>query len=125
MKGDDGKNLQGIGLGFTNGFMSPICEPEAYSSFVTQAFAYDVDLEEPYNQIYVKVAKQSANDTIITGIRFGGLGTYALHHEWRKLGEWQGPHQIDHNEKIIGVRGCFNTGGSIKSIGFLLMSNDI
>ena len=70
------------------------------------------------------MAKQGENDTIITGIRLGGLGTFALHHEWRKLGEWQSPHQIEPNEQIIGVRGYYNTGGSINSLGFLLLSHE-
>ena len=89
MKGDPGKNLLGIGLAFTNGFMTPMSEPDLYSSYVTSSFAYDLDLEKPYNQIYVKVAKQGENDSVITGIRLGSLGgTFAFHHEWRKLGEW-------------------------------------
>ena len=87
MKGDSGKHLQGIGLGFTNSFVTPMCEPQVYASFVTAAVAYELDLEEPYNHIYVKVAN-SGDNTIITGIRFGNNATFALHHEWKKLGEW-------------------------------------
>ena len=49
VKGEPGKNLLGIGLAFTNGFMSPICEANVYSSHVSQSLAYDLDLEEPYN----------------------------------------------------------------------------
>ena len=98
MKGEPGKNLLGIGLAFSNGYMTPMCEPNVYSSHVSQSYAHDLDLEEPYNQIFVKVAKQGENDTIITGIRLGSLGTFALHHEWRKLGEWLSPHTIKPNE---------------------------
>ena len=50
MKADPaGKNLLGISLAFTNGFMSPMCEPDMYSSFVSNSFAYHVDYEQPYN----------------------------------------------------------------------------
>ena len=46
MKGGSGKYLQGIGLMFTNGFISPISENQAYSNAVTPALAYRLDLEE-------------------------------------------------------------------------------
>ena len=84
-------------MAFTNGFMTPIFEPQVYASYVTASVTHELNLEESYNQIYVKVANQGDN-TIITGIRIGNSATFALHHEWKKLGEWQNPLQIQANE---------------------------
>ena len=50
------------------------------------------------------------------------MNDFAIHHEWKKLGEWQDPLVIESNEIIVGVRGYFGLNDSIKSLGFILMS---
>ena len=62
-------------------------EKRVYSNVKTHALAYNIDVEEPYNKIYVKVANEGDN-TIITGIRLGSRTTSALHHEWKNMGTW-------------------------------------
>ena len=97
MKGQPGSHLKGIGLGFSNGFMSPMCQPQVYGSFTTPAVAFPLDLEESYGKIYVKVM-HSADETLITGIRIGNANSAALHYEWLKVGEWQKPLLLDPGE---------------------------
>ena len=59
---------------------------------------------------------------MITGIRIGTNNSSALHHEWKKQGQWQEPIELLPNEIIVGIRGQYGLGDSIKSIGFVLMT---
>ena len=121
LKGQPGRHLQGIGLGFANGVRTPVFERQVYANMVAPALAYELDLEVPYNRIYVKVANKGDN-AIITALRIGTSSTITLHHEWKQLGEWQTPIEVYPHEQIVGVRGYFGPADSIKSLGFVLMT---
>ena len=97
VKGDPGRHLQGISFAFTNGVESPFFEHQSYGNDVAQEQDLEIDLEEPYNSIQVKVANAGDN-AIVTGLRIGTMGTSALHHEWRAQGLWQDPIELRPNE---------------------------
>ncbi len=65
---------------------------------MTEAIDYDLDLEEAYDKIYIKVAGQGEKTTI-TGISVGTESTDSLFVEWNPhVGQWLAPICIDRNE---------------------------
>ena len=80
--------MQGIGLGFTDGNASQLCQPSVYGCYTSPAISYPLMEGIPYSKIYAKVAF-SGDETVITGIRIGETNSVTVHHEWRKIGTWQ------------------------------------
>jgi len=67
--------------------MSPVFARQVYANLVTPALLHELDLEQPYDRIYVKVAFTGDN-SVITGIRIGTSNSFSVQYEWKQQGYW-------------------------------------